>query len=315
MTPLIAVFAVLLLAASGGLVAASVLWRPVSAQVYRRADALMHGAQPITSRGTQTVAANVALDLLCRFFTLGMQRRWGVHTAAPALLLLGLIAAIAMWLTSSFILGLPGDIGLVLVFGAFWLAPNILARFEQGKADRRFIDLFPDSIDMIVRMLRAGLPVSRAIRTVAEKEPAPIDEIFGAIADQIDIGISLEDALATSSLKVALPDFRFFASAVALQHMTGGNLVSTLEILADIVRKRRAVRMKARSATSEVRTSAYVLAGLPMVVFIALEVMNPTYLAVLISEPRGHVILMLVGCLLLMAYLSMRYLMRRVTRL
>jgi len=314
-TPLIASLAVLLLAASGGLIAAFVLWRPASALVYRRADAVMRGAQPAHLSRAQTAAPNAALSLLVRFFTLGMPRTWGVHTAVPALLLLGLVAAIAAWLASNYILDLPKEAGLALVFIALWSTPHVLARIEQGKADKRFIDIFPDAIDMIVRMLRAGLPVSQAIRTVAEKEPAPINAIFGAVADQIAIGIPLDEAFSISSASVGLPDFRFFAAAVALQHTTGGNLVSTLEILADIVRKRRAVRMKARAATSEVRTSAYVLAGLPLIVIAALGVMNPSYMAVLITEPRGNFILMLVGLLLLMAFFSMRYLMRRVTRI
>ena len=85
------------------------------------------------------------------------------------------------------------------------------------------------------------------------------------IADQMRIGIPLGEALDASSQRIGLADFRFFSVAVALQHSTGGNLVNTLDVLSQIMRKRRAVRLKAKAVTSEIRLSAYVLGSLPIV--------------------------------------------------
>jgi tight adherence protein B len=316
MTPLVVALAIVLLGTiSIGLAAVLVLWRPISAHVYKRADAFMRGAALTDAGHTDAVDASAITTAIARLFTIGMPRKWGVSSSPSALLLIGLGAGIGAWMATHFILSLPVTVSLALVAGAFWVTPNTLAQFEQGRSDKRFLDLFPDAIDMVVRMLRAGLPVSRAIRTVADQEPAPIDTVFRSIADQIEIGIALEDALTIGSEKIGLPDFRFFAAAVALQHTTGGNLVSTLEILADIVRKRRNVRMRARAITAEVRMSAYVLAALPFIVMVAVGIGNPAYMETLVSDPRGNVILFLTGFLLLLAYLSMRYLMRRVTHL
>ena len=314
MTPFVATLLISLLAATSvALVGALLWWHPISAQVKRRVDTLVRGTSPSGANAAAAFVPGRGLNLVIRFFTLGMPRKWGVNTGPLTLLLLGLVAGSIAGLVCGLVFGLAPAITLPLILVALWMAPNTLARLEQGRADKRFVEIFPEAVDMIVRMLRASLPMSKAIRTVAEEAPEPISSVFASIADQIDIGISFEDALRIASEKIALPDFRFFSAAVTLQHSTGGNLVSTLEILADIVRRRRAVRMKARATTAEVRMSAYVLATLPFIVIGALEMVNPTYMAVLISDPRGNVILLLTGLLLLMAFLTMRYMMRRVT--
>ena len=243
---------------------------------------------------------------------LGMPRKWGVSSRPLTFVLAGITAGGAAWLLSHSALGFPVWMAAPLVAAAAWIGPNVLAKMEQGRADKRFVDLFPDAIDMIVRMLRAGLPVSTAIRTVATESPAPIDGVFRALADEIDIGMSFEDALGIGSERIGLPDFRFFAAAVALQHTTGGNLVATLEILVEIIRRRRVVRMKAKAATAEVRMSAYVLGAMPFGVFGVLVILNPGYLTPLLTDRRGNIMLVVGVGLLLAAFLTMRRMMRSV---
>ncbi len=313
MTPLLVITVISVLTAGTVILLALMWWYPASAQVQRRVDLLLQGASRSDEYQRSALVPAVGINLVFRMFTPGMPRKWGVSTGALALLLLGLIVGMTAWLLSHLLFGLPVFVSLALAAFAFWLAPHLLARFEQGRTDARFIELFPDAIDMIIRMLRAGLPVSRAIRTVSEEALSPVDAVFAPVADQIDIGIPFEEALSIAGEKVALPDFRFFAAAVTLQHTTGGNLVYTLEILADIIRKRRAVRMKARATTAEVRMSSYVLSALPFLVIVALEITNPNYMRVLISDPRGNIILLIVVLMMLLAFLSMRFLMRRVT--
>ena len=131
---------------------------------------------------------------------------------------------------------------------------------------REFTNLFPDAVDMVSRLLRAGTPITYAIQVTGEEAPPPVNEVFKMIADQIRIGIPVAEALDMSSKMVALPDFRFFAVAAIMQYSTGGNLVSTLEELSQIMRKRHAARLKARAMSAEIRFSAYVLGSLPIVV-------------------------------------------------
>lgn len=163
-------------------------------------------------------------------------------------------------------------------------------------------------------MLRGGMPITFAIRTVGNEAPPPVNKVFGIIADQIRIGIPVAEALDIHSQQIALPDFRFFAVAAIMQYSTGGNLIATLEDLSQIMRKRQAVRLRARAVTAEVRFSAYVLGSLPFLVVSALLVIDPGYLVPLFHDRRGHWILALTGTGLSLAFLTMRQMIRSVSR-
>ncbi|HEV2561827.1 MAG TPA: type II secretion system F family protein [Rhizomicrobium sp.] len=305
---------VLLAAASGALVAAYLLREHVAGDIQKRVDSAMKNAGS-PARHPKISPLHTRMNVFTRFFTLGMPRTWGVNANPVTLTLVGAAAAIVAWFVVHGVLKFPSVIWSPLMVLSFWLGPNMLVRMSQAKSDQRFLDLFPDSIDMIVRMLRAGLPVSAAIRNVAREAAPPMDAVFTSLADQIDIGISFDEALAISSERIGLPDFRFFAAAVTLQRTTGGNLAATLEILGDIIRRRRVVRLKARAATAEVRISAYVLGALPFIVIAGLLIVSPSYLTPLITDRRGNVILAVAAAMLVMAFLVMRHMTRSAVRM
>jgi tight adherence protein B len=151
------------------------------------------------------------------------------------------------------------------------------------------------------------------MQTIGKEGPAPVNEVFGALSDQLKIGISLGDALKMSSKQIGLPDFRFFTVAVVVEQSAGGNLASTLDVLSEIMRKRRAIRLKAQAVTAEIRFSAYVLGALPFFTTGALLLIQPDYLAPLFSDPRGHVILGIVVGGLTLSILTMRHMMRSIS--
>ena len=163
------------------------------------------------------------------------------------------------------------------------------------------------------RLVRAGLPISSAVRTVALEAPPPVSTVFAAIGDQVRIGVPIEEVMNDSSATVGMPDFRFFTIAVGLQHETGGNLTQALENLSDLMRKRRAARLKAKAATGEIRMTAYTLAAVPVFTVGALLAIQPAYLLPLFVDPRGHVILGSAAGCLAAAFVSMRALMRKLT--
>ncbi len=259
--------------------------------------------------------ARIVGNAIRDFFTAGMPHRWGVHTNPLVMLAFSLASFAAAWAFLHLLLHFVPVLSVPLSLVVGYCVPALLVRVEQSTADRKFLELFPDAVEMIVRMLRAGLPVPATMRAVASESGAPVAEVFKTIADRIDIGIPFEEALRLASEQVGLGDFRFFAAAVSLQRTTGGNLAMTLDILCDIVRKRRAVRLKARAATAEVRISAYVLGALPFLVVGALLVVAPQYLTPLVKDPRGNLIVATALIMLLMAFLVMREMMRRATRL
>jgi tight adherence protein B len=249
-----------------------------------------------------------------RFFSLGAPYRWGMKASGAKLILFGAAFGIAATLFTlravSLSLGIAVTVGVATAF----LVPRSMLLKQQRKAEALFQDLFPDAIDTIVRMLRAGLPMTAAMRVVGDQGEPPVNEVFGTIADQIGIGIPIEQALDAASNHVGLEDFRFFAVAVLLQYSAGGNIAATLEMLSSIMRRRRAVRMKARSATAEIRLTGYVLGSLPFFVIGILLIIQPGYLDPLFADPRGHIILGLAVGLLVLSFVTMRQMMRSVTK-
>jgi tight adherence protein B len=246
-------------------------------------------------------------------FAVGLPRRWGMTAGALSLFLTGIIGFGAAWLALHLALHTSDWIALLVGTAAFFLAPRALLKFQQGGADKKFMEVFPDTIDMVIRMLRAGLPITAAVRAVGEEASPPVNEVFTNLADKMAIGITFEDALAAAGERIGLGDFRFFTVAITLQRATGGNLATTLDILADLMRKRRAARLKAKATTGEVRMSAYVLGAIPLLIVGGLFVITPDYLRPLFSDPRGRIILAIAAGSMLIGFGTIRQMMRSVT--
>ena len=178
------------------------------------------------------------------------------------------------------------------------------------RIDRLRVQL-PDALGLIVRAVRVGIPVSEALRAVARESTAPTALEFDRLADQIAIGTPMDAALRQMSERNQLPEYGFFAAALTLQAQTGGGLAETLELLADVTRKRVAMKARGHALSAEARTSSLVLGGLPFVTSIGLYVMAPDYIGVLFKDPTGHTVLG--GALLLLALgaFAMRTIIRK----
>ncbi len=251
---------------------------------------------------------------LRQIFAAGANHTWGMSAGAATLLLASAVSGIAVWQFVMRAVGLTWWLAAVAGVLAAFFVPRALLIREQRRAESRFMDLFPDAIDTVVRMLRAGMPMTSAVQIVGVEGSAPVNSVFTMISDQVRIGIPIEQALDASSKQIGLADFRFFAVAVLLQYSAGGNIAATLDMLSGIMRKRRAVRLKARSATAEIRLTGYVLGSLPFLTIGALLVVQPGYLNPLFADPRGHIILGMAAGGLLMSFISMRQMMRSVTK-
>jgi tight adherence protein B len=236
-----------------------------------------------------------------------------MQISSLTLLLVAAISAGGAWILTQHFFDLSFLLSTAVSLLASFVVPRFLLSRQQNRTERKFIDMFPDAVDTVARMVRAGLPITAAMRTIAIDALPPVNTVFATIADQLKIGVPIEDTLDASSREIGLPDFRFFTVAVALQYATGGNLSATLDILSDIIRKRRAARLKAKAATGEIRITAYTLGGIPVLTIGALLVIQPGYLTPLFTDPRGHLIIGMAGAAMLLAFLSMRMMMRSVT--
>jgi tight adherence protein B len=251
---------------------------------------------------------------LRRAFAVALPRTWGMTASAPVLMLTAAAGGGITWLVVQPGLHMSIWISPELTLAGLLLLPRYLLKYQQNVADKKFMELFPDSIDMIIRMLRAGLPVTAAVRAVGKEAASPVAEVFTSLADEMAIGITFEDALSAAGERIELADFRFFAVAVSLQRATGGNLAATLDILSDIMRKRRAMRLQAKATTGEVRMSAYVLGVIPFFIIGGILVITPDYLRPLIVDPRGKVIIAVAVTSMLIGFGTIRQMMLSVTR-
>lgn len=181
---------------------------------------------------------------------------------------------------------------------AWLLAPVIWVMLARGvfasvhrKRSAALYKQLPDALGMVVRAVRAGIPVVEALRTIGREVPDPTGAEFRRLSDQLAIGIPMEDALKRLARRSDLPEYRFFAVALTLQNSAGGNLTETLENLADVVRKRVATRLRGHALASQARASAYVLSAVPVFAAAALLLINPRYVLVLFNDPRGNMVL------------------------
>ncbi|GEO40565.1 tight adherence protein B [Skermanella aerolata] len=223
----------------------------------------------------------------------------------------GLAGALAAgWIAGPFV-GLPSAVMMAAAAGGAMLG----ARFVFGRARRalaeRLLDQFPDAIGLIVRAVRAGVPVTEGIRIVSAEMPAPAGPEFKRVIDELSVGVDLETALWSLATRTGLPEYRFFVVTIVLQRETGGNLTETLDNLADVIRKRRAVRQRAHALSAEARTSTYVLAALPFITGGGLYVINPDYLARLFTTSDGKLMLAAAAVSLACGLGSMSMLIRK----
>ena len=164
--------------------------------------------------------------------------------------------------------------------------PHFVVGFLINRRVAKFTASFPDAIELLVRGLRSGLPVTETIGVVAKEIGGPVGEEFQKVVDRIKIGQTMEDALQESAKRMETPEFKFFCITLAIQRETGGNLAETLSNLADVLRKRGQMKLKIKAMSSESKASAYIVGSLPFIVFGLVYSVNPNYLAGFFYEER-----------------------------
>lgn len=168
--------------------------------------------------------------------------------------------------------------------------PNVWLGWKARKRAQQFNLLFPEAIDLIVRALRAGLPVQEAIGNVARDIKDPIGAIFRRVQQEVQLGVPLETALWRVAKTVQTNEFNFLIVSLSIQRDTGGNLAETLANLSMLLRARQQLRLKIRAFTSEARTTMMIMVGLPFLVGGGLFLVSPKYIGPLFSTETGQMI-------------------------
>ncbi|MGE0754215.1 MAG: type II secretion system F family protein [Alphaproteobacteria bacterium] len=182
----------------------------------------------------------------------------------------------------------PWHFSLVIGFVVGVWLPFALLKRKIIKRKKEFLKLFPDAIDLIVRGLRSGLPVSESLVMVSKEVPDPVGSTFGNISNTMKLGVTMEKALMETARKLNMTEFNFFTTSIVLQRETGGNLSEILSNLSEVLRGRFIMHMKIRAMSSEARASAYIIGALPFLVIGAVAVFSPGYMNPLIDDPVGN---------------------------
>ena len=180
-----------------------------------------------------------------------------------------------------------------------------------GRRRDKLLQQFPDALAMMVRSVQVGIPVLGALNSVAHEAPEPTSVEFSRLAAEVAMGNPLDEAAAEMGRRNDLSEYRFFAIVIGLQAQTGGGLSETLDNLADLIRKRLALRERGKALSAEARSSALILTGLPIAMGAGLGAMNPAYMAPLFYTREGKMILGAAALLLTFGTLSIRFMIKR----
>jgi tight adherence protein B len=200
-----------------------------------------------------------------------------------AMVCCGLVVGLALLFT---LRGMPFFLSLFLGMFLGIGVPHMFIGKLISRRVAKFNVNFPDAIELMVRGLRSGLPITETLSVVAAEIGGPVGIEFRAVSDKMKIGRTMEAALQETSDRLGTAEFQFFVITLAIQRETGGNLAETLSNLADVLRKRAQMKLKIRAMSSESKASAMIVGALPFVVFGMVMFINPKYMSGFFVDPR-----------------------------
>jgi tight adherence protein B len=209
----------------------------------------------------------------------------------------GILAAV------SFTLAMVGGGGLLgatgLAFAAGFGLPRWGLSFLKKRREKNFLKALPDAVDVIVRGIKAGLPLFESIKVVAADAPEPLKGEFLTIIETQAIGMPLGDACTRLFERMPVPEANFFGIVISIQQKSGGNLSEALGNLSKVLRDRKKMAEKIQAMSMEAKASAAIIGSLPPIVMLLVYLTTPDYISLLWTHPTGQ--LMLVGCLVWMS--------------
>jgi tight adherence protein B len=199
-------------------------------------------------------------------------------------------------LLTSVALGFAGAFGV-----PFWLLS-----FLKKRREAKFLNAFPDAVDIIVRGIKAGLPLLDSLKMITTESPEPVKSEFRAIIETQAVGIPLGDACGKLYEDMPVPEANFFGIVISIQQRAGGNLAEALGNLSRVLRDRKKMKAKIRAMSQEAKSSAAIIGALPIAVMIMVYVSSPTYIMLLFTEPLGHLMLVASAAWMTMGVLVMK---------
>jgi tight adherence protein B len=215
--------------------------------------------------------------------------------------MLGLGAFLGV-LFAGFSLMIAAAIGFAAAFGL----PRWLLSFLKKRREAKFLHGFPDAVDVIVRGIKAGLPLLDCLKMITVESPEPIKSEFRAIVETQAIGMPLGDACLKLYESMPVPEANFFGIVISIQQKAGGNLSETLGNLSRVLRDRKKMKGKIQAMSQEAKASAGIIGALPVCVMGLVYITSPNYITPLWTEPVGRLMLAASVCWMACGILVMK---------
>jgi len=197
-------------------------------------------------------------------------------------------------------------VGAALAFtGAFGI-PRWLLSYLKKRREAKFLNSFPDAIDIIVRGAKAGLPLLDCLKIICMESQEPVRSEFRTIVETQAIGLPIGEACGKLYERMPLPEANFFGIVVTIQQRAGGNLSEALGNLSRVLRDRKKMKAKIQAMSQEAKTSAAIISALPFAVIILVYLTSPNYISLLWTEPLGRVMLGASACWMFMGVMVMK---------
>jgi tight adherence protein B len=235
---------------------------------------------------------------------LRVQADWTTPLSSAVLGLLGvmaLVAAASYLITGMVFVAIAAPAATVIVF---WIYLTSRIAKRQNVFERSLID----ALELSARSLRAGHPLLGSFQLIADEIPAPVGVIFAEICQQQQLGQSMDEALRQVALETHSDDMKLFATSVMIQLRSGGNLADMMMRLANVIRERNRLSRRVRVLTAQTQLSKRVLLAMPFLVFVLLNIINPTYMQPLYTTWTGQVIMMCAAVGMFLGWLLMNWL-------
>jgi tight adherence protein B len=198
----------------------------------------------------------------------------------------------------------------VVVGVALLTVPNLIVDIKRRRRLKRFMNHFPEALEMFARSLRAGHSFTGAIQLVAQEMPNPIGPEFSKVFEEQNLGIPLRQALIGMTDRVDILDVKFFVTAILIQRETGGNLAEIIDKIAYVIRERFRVQGQLKVFTAQARISGTILALLPVGMAVLLGILNPDYMKPLWVEKAGKIMIAVAVTMQILGFLVIRKIIR-----
>jgi tight adherence protein B len=212
-----------------------------------------------------------------------------------------------------------GTFALALIFMGFGLIPSVgfgisggillphfFVNFKRKRRLKQFSLEFPNAVDIIVRGVKAGLPLVDCLKIIAAESQEPVRSEFQELVEDQTLGMPLAEAVARLPERIPLAEANFFAIVIAIQSRTGGSLSEALSNLSKVLRDRKKMSAKIRAMSAEAKSSAGIIGSLPVVVAVLVYITSPDYILLLFQTTTGNIVLAICGIWMLMGVLVMR---------